>query len=220
MNKNIFNLVTENKPDEPYFIHETIIPESLNITTKISLPEEAKPKDIKCLKCKTICSDITEFNKHAKSKHNLVHLCKICSIVLNSKQEKNDHLEKNHEKEYDCKFCIKKFWQQKDLNHHIKMVHYDIKTDTLRVNDISYDLLKKINSSSLKLKEEFFIHDIVEEEIKFFIKTEKKKEKKETEQIEEKEQPEEKLEEKEKMQEESTAEVAITTTRALTPPME
>ncbi|CAG8547368.1 566_t:CDS:2 [Rhizophagus irregularis] len=47
-------------------------------------------------------------------------------------------------------------------------VHYDIKTDTLRV-DNSFEIIKKINHSSLKLKEEFFIHDI---EITDTIKTE------------------------------------------------
>ncbi|GBB83559.1 hypothetical protein RclHR1_10260002 [Rhizophagus clarus] len=202
----------EEKEFEPYFIHEIEIPETYNITTKYILKEEAKPKSVKCKICKTISPDISEFNKHAKSKHNLVNLCKICSIVLKDKESKMDHIEKNHEKEYGCPFCNKKFWQQKDLNLHIRNVHYDLKTERLRVDNI-FEIIKKINHSSIKLKEEFFIHDIVKEEIKFFIKKEgktKEKEQEKAEEIkeiieeeknegksEEKEEKEEKTEEKE-----------------------
>ncbi|PKK78660.1 hypothetical protein RhiirC2_729073 [Rhizophagus irregularis] len=204
----------ENEEEEfkPYFIHEIEIPESYNITTKFKLKEEEKPTSLKCTICNTISSDISEFNKHAKSKHNLVNLCKICSIVLKDKKSKMDHIEQKHEKEYGCPFCQKKFWQQKDLNLHIRNVHYDIKTDTLRV-DNSFEIIKKINHSSLKLKEEFFIHDIVKEEIKFFIKKEGKSKEKEEEEkekteeiIEEKEEKEEKSEEEEKEEKEKTKE--------------
>lgn len=223
MNKKIFPqgkvrstslLKSEENEEEfkPYFIHEIEIPESYNITTKFILKEEEKPTSLKCKLCKTICSDISEFNKHAKSKHNLVHLCKICSLVLKDKKSKMDHIEQKHEKEYGCPFCHKNFWQQKDLNLHVRNVHYDIKTDTLRV-DNSFEIIKKINHSSLKLKEEFFIHDIVKEEIKFFIKKEGKskeneeeKEEKTEEIIEEKVEKEEKSEEEEKDEKEKTEE--------------
>ncbi|RGB33948.1 hypothetical protein C1646_815709 [Rhizophagus diaphanus] len=203
----------EFKPFKPYFIHEIEIPESYNITTKYKLKEEEKPISLKCTLCNTISSDISEFNKHAKSKHNLVNLCKICSLVLKDKKSKMDHIEQKHEKEYGCPFCQKKFWQQKDLNLHIRNVHYDIKTDTLRV-DNSFEIIKKINHSSLKLKEEFFIHDIVKEEIKFFIKKEGKSKEKEEEEkekteeiIEEKEEKEEKSEEEEKEEKETKEKV-------------
>ena len=139
------------KESEPYFIHETLFP---NTNTNFPLPEVARPKDIKCKKCLQICSDTYEFNKHAKNRHKLLYLCKICSLVLSSKQAKIEHLEKKHVKNYGCMFCKKLFWEQKDLNIHIKNVHYDRKNDILRV-DIK--LLKDINHSSLQLKEEFFI---------------------------------------------------------------
>ncbi len=153
-----------NSSQDSDFIHEIIFPASLNNTANFPLPKEAQPKDIQCKLCKIICTDVYEFNKHARQKHNKL-LCDICSkILLKSKEAKNDHLEKEHIREYCCAFCSKKFWQQKQLNHHIKDMHYNRKTDTLKVDDLK--LLNQLNISSPLLKEEFFIHDVVKEEIK------------------------------------------------------
>ncbi|CAG8517685.1 762_t:CDS:1 [Funneliformis mosseae] len=147
------------------FIHEIIFPK-LNNRINFPIPKEALPKDIICKKCKAISTDVTEFNKHARQRHRLPYLCDICSKIFDSKKEKADHLEKEHVKEFRCEFCTKTFWQQKILNGHIKDKHYNRKTDTLEVR-VEFEFLNQLNVSSPQLKREFFIHEIVMEEIKF-----------------------------------------------------
>ncbi|CAG8475679.1 13416_t:CDS:2 [Funneliformis caledonium] len=158
------------------FIHEIIFPE-LNNRINFPVPKEALPKDIICKKCKAISTDVTEFNKHARQRHRLPYLCDICSKIFDSKKEKADHLEKEHVKEFRCEFCTKTFWQQKILNGHIKDKHYNRKTDTLEVR-VEFEFLNQLNVSSPQLKREFFIHEILMEEIKFK-NTQKKNETKE-----------------------------------------
>jgi hypothetical protein len=125
------------------------------------------------LKCK-LCEDIflsnKEFNKHAKSEHDVKYLCFSCSEVFQDKKLCGRHIGKYHA--MYCIYCVKRFNLEDSLEKHILEFHSQEANKNLEVinsnSEITFrdDELREVNQVIQNINtnenDAFFLHETLQ----------------------------------------------------------
>ncbi|RGB33949.1 hypothetical protein C1646_703311 [Rhizophagus diaphanus] len=116
---------------EKSFIHD-IIP--YNIPTN-----KTPPYQLKCRICKVTYKNHSNFNTHAKKKHNCKFLCSYCSKIFINKELGKAHEKRDHVSE--CQDCGRRFACEANLMNHCrdKKHHQNDNKINSRQEETSYE---------------------------------------------------------------------------------